>query len=104
MQQVLQEFIDVRCRRHIGRVLAFKEAEVDQHIPDNVSRQLRRKIMDAFNEFRSEVEDVCQSLDTGEFELNDLFIEKLTKAMDDLLEDRERRDSRDRPRPIPLRR
>lgn len=102
MQQVLQEFINVRCKRHIGRVLAMKEAEVDEHLPPEVAKRLRRRIMDAFNEFRAEVEDVCESLDSGEYELNDLFVEKLMKGFEDLLQERERRD-RDLGRPRPVR-
>lgn len=77
MQDVLNDVIARRRDRAIAALLGVKEREADQYLPPEVSRALRKAILDQVNDFHTFVTDVMRSLDTGEVVLNDLYMEKI---------------------------
>lgn len=82
MQRALQDLLRKRMDRGIATVLSAKEQQVDVLLPpgkdaSEASRQLRKVILDQFNDFYEVCLDVVGSLDTGEVVLNEVWLGKI---------------------------
>lgn len=73
----LMEMLGRRRDRAISIVLKFKDKECDPHLPDQTRRKFRKIILDQMNDIADFAADVCRSLDTGEYTLNQIYIDKL---------------------------
>lgn len=64
-------FMERRRDRAIVSILSYKDRACNQYLPQEVSAELRKIILDELNEF-------CESaLDVIEGSTNDLFVERL---------------------------
>lgn len=77
MQPVIQDLIAKRRDRSISIVLGVKEREADRYLPDDVSRKLRKVVLDQFNDLCDLLSDIARSLDSGDVVLNEHYLEKL---------------------------
>lgn len=84
MQQALESLLRKRKDRSIAIILGVKERDCDRHLPPQVQKQLRKVILDQFNDFYSLIIDVAASLDNGEVVLNDEYLGKIDAMYDEL--------------------
>lgn len=78
MQNGLRELLEKRRNRAMAVVLGYKEREVDPHLPGRVSSELRKKILEQFNDYHAFVADVLDSLDTSDgVVLNDFYLQRI---------------------------
>lgn len=68
--------LDKRTRRTLAAMLSEKEEIIDPYLPDDVSQELRKMILDYFNEFKDFCFDLMDSMDQGMI-VNDLVFERL---------------------------
>lgn len=69
-----------RRDRAIAIILGVKERECDFYLPDEVSRSLRKVILDQFNDFATIAEDLASS----NVVLNQRYLEKLDSILEHL--------------------
>ena len=71
-------FLQKRKDRAIASILSFKDRECNEYLPDDVSAELRKVILDEINSF-------CESaVDVSNGNVNDLFVEKLDEILNRL--------------------
>ena len=78
-------FLRKRKDRVLASILSFKDRECNQHLPEDVSSNLRKLILDEVNSFFDTVSSVIEE-DSG---INSLYLQKLqdlSTVMDDILE------------------
>lgn len=75
--QILPEMLARRRDRAISIVLGLKERECDKYLPNEASQHLRKVVLDQFNDLVDFAMDVCNSLDTGEVLMNEIYLRKL---------------------------
>lgn len=88
MQPILKEMLSRRRDRAIAIILQTKERDCDNFLPREAQFKLRKTVLDQFNEFADFAVDICNSLDTGEFVLNEEYlvkIDELHSGMTELL-------------------
>jgi len=78
---VLMNMLFKRRDRSISIVLSSKERECDKYLPKDASQRLRKVILDQFNDLVDFTVDVCNSLDTGDVQLNEVYLRRLTNCM-----------------------
>lgn len=78
---VLADLVDRRRDRAIAAILGLKEREVDQHLPPEVSRRLRKAVLDELNDFALLIKDLLEplSMESGVL-LNEHWLEKLDEV------------------------
>lgn len=86
MQPALEHMLKKRRDRSIATILGVKEREIDPHLPERSRQMLRKVVLDQFNDFYALVMDVASSLDTGEVTLNEIYLEKIDRIHDELVE------------------
>lgn len=86
MQPALENVLRRRRDRAIAICLGVKERKCDQHLPEQAQRELRKVILDQFNDFHSLVIDIADSLDSGDVTLNELYLEKLEDKLDQIID------------------
>lgn len=69
-----------RRDRAIAIILGVKERECDYFLPDDVSKSLRKVILDQFNDFAVLAEDLANS----NVVLNQRYLEKLDSILEHL--------------------
>lgn len=84
MQPILNEVIARRRDRGIAIILGIKERECDKYLPREVSAKLRKTVLDQYNEFYDLVMDVIRSLDNGEFVINEHYMDRLERKLEDI--------------------
>lgn len=77
MQQVLNDVLSRRRDRAIAIILGVKERDCDRHLPPEISKKLRKVVLDQLNEFYDLTLDLMRSLDTGEVVLNEHYLRKI---------------------------
>lgn len=77
MQQVLGDILAKRRDRAIAIVLGVKERECDRHLPPEARTKLRKVVLDQFNDLHDLSMDLIRSLDTGDFVVNEVYLDKL---------------------------
>ena len=75
-----KEFLGKRRDRAIAIILSYKERECDDYLPDYVSRELRKVVLDQIND----IVELAFDMINYDIVLNDEFLDKL----DELLEAR----------------
>lgn len=75
-----REFLGKRRDRAIAIILSYKERECDDYLPERVSQDLRKVILDQIND----IVDLAFDMINYDIVLNDEFLDKL----DELLEAR----------------
>lgn len=75
-----KEFLGKRRDRAIAIILSYKERECDDYLPDYVSRELRKVVLDQIND----ICDLAMDLMNDDIDFNEEFLNKL----DELLEAR----------------
>jgi hypothetical protein len=78
--EVLTDLLGKRKDRAIGIVLGVKERECDRFLPPEVSKKLRKVVLDQLNEFHDLCLDVMRSLDDGDVVLNERYFEMLAEV------------------------
>lgn len=84
MQQVLGDILAKRRDRAIAIVLGVKERECDRHLPQEARTKLRKVVLDQFNDLHDLSMDLIRSLDSGDFVVNEVYLEKLDAIYDTL--------------------
>lgn len=79
---VLPEMLARRRDRAISIVLGLKERECDTYLPREISQKLRKVVLDQMNDLVDFAMDVCNSLDTGEVVLNEVYLKKIDELYD----------------------
>lgn len=79
MSELLEDILAKRRDRAIGIVLGVKERECDKYLPPEVSKKLRKVVLDQLNEFFDLTLDVMRSLDNGDVVLNERYLEMLSE-------------------------
>lgn len=82
---ILNEMLGRRRDRAISIILNVKERECDKSLPREASQRLRKVILDQVNELIDFSMDICNSLDTGEVVLNEVYLQKLDTVYDILV-------------------
>ena len=82
---ILPEMLARRRDRAISIVLGLKERECDQYLPRDASIKLRKVVLDQFNDLVDFAMDVCNSLDTGDVAVNELYLQKIDDIHDILI-------------------
>lgn len=77
MQDGLRELLEKRRNRGIAIILGVKERECDEHLPKEASQKLRKVVLDQMNEFHDLVNDIFDSVDSGDVVLNEEWLRKL---------------------------
>ena len=95
MQQALKDLLRKRMDRSIATILSSKESTVDCFLVDDdrasvASRQLRKVVLDQFNDYYEVCLDVMDSLDNGEVVLNELYLKKIDRIHESLVASRGR--------------
>ena len=78
-------FLRKRKDRVLASILSFKDRECNQYLPEDLSSNLRKLILDEVNSFFDTVSSVIEE-DSG---INSLYLQKLqdlSTVMDDILE------------------
>lgn len=81
---ILPEMLARRRDRAISIVLGLKERECDQYLPDSAKQHLRKVVLDQFNDLVDFAMDVCNSLDSGEYILNEEYLKKIDEMHDSM--------------------
>lgn len=84
MQPALEALLKKRKDRSIAIILGVKERDCDRHLPEQASLRLRKVILDQLNEFYEMVIDITASLDTGEVVLNEEYLGKIDRMVEEL--------------------
>lgn len=84
MQAALEALLKKRKDRSIAIILNVKERECDKHLPEQASLRLRKVILDQLNEMYSMMIDVADSLDTGDVVLNEEYLGKIDRMVEEL--------------------
>lgn len=82
---ILNEMLGRRRDRAISIILSVKERECDKSLTRDASQRLRKVILDQVNELVDFSMDICNSLDTGEVVLNEVYLQKLDAVYDILV-------------------
>jgi hypothetical protein len=85
MQDALAAVLNKRKDRALALILGVKEREVDQYLPVEAQRRLRKVVLDALNDYHEMVVDVMGSLDSGEVVLNQDYLDKIDAIHDKLV-------------------
>jgi len=72
-----RDLLSRRKDRIIAVILGFKDAEVDEYLPMDVSRGLRSAILDGINEYHDLVMDILKSMENESLVINEDFISRL---------------------------
>lgn len=81
MSDVLTDVLSKRRDKAIGIVLGVKERECDRFLPAEVSKKMRKVVLDQLNEFCDLCLDVLTSLEAnGSVVLNERYIEMLAEV------------------------
>jgi hypothetical protein len=84
MQPALEALLKKRKDRSIAIILGVKERECDRHLPEQASLRLRKVILDQLNELYEIVIDITASLDTGDVVLNEEYLGKIDRMVEEL--------------------
>lgn len=80
MSELVVDLIARRRDRAIAAILGVKERECDPHLPAQVSKRLRKVVLDQLNDFTSMIEDLLASMEPEEgVVLNDLWLAKIAE-------------------------
>ena len=88
MQDSIRELLTRRKNRAAAIILGVKDDECDYFLPEDVSKQLRKAILDQMNDFYDVCVDVIESLDNDSYVINDHWLEKLDEIYNCVVEDR----------------
>jgi hypothetical protein len=81
VSELLEEILTRRKDKAIGIVLGVKERECDRFLPPEVSKKLRKVVLDQLNEFYDLCRDVLCSLDNNDnVILNERYLEMLSEV------------------------
>lgn len=70
--------------RSIAIILDYKERACDEHLPPDVSKQLRKVVLDQLNDLTLFCEELLDSMD-GSVVLNDLYLTKIAEIHDAIM-------------------
>lgn len=77
MDEGMRALLGKRKNRTLAIMLSEKEEIVDDYLPEDVSQELRKMILDYVNEFHDFCVDLVESSEVS-FIFNELALEKLT--------------------------
>lgn len=79
--EVLNRALAHRRDRSIAIILGVKERECDDYLPSEVSRKLRKAVLDQVNEFHDFCLDILRSYDDGSgVILNEDYMDRLDEV------------------------
>lgn len=84
MQPALDALLEKRKNRSIAIILGVKERYCDRHLPEDSSLRLRKVILDQLNEMYELMIDIAGSLDTGEVVLNEEYLGKIDRMLEEI--------------------
>lgn len=73
-----KDFLGKRRDRAIAIILSYKERECDYYLPDNVSRELRKVVLDQIND----ICDLAMDLMNDDIDFNEEFLNKLDEILE----------------------
>ena len=73
-----KEFLGKRRDRAIAIILSYKERECDDYLPDYVSRELRKVVLDQIND----IVELAFDMINYDIVLNDEFLDKLDEILE----------------------
>lgn len=76
-------FLERRLKRCIGKILSFKEKEIDHSLSEDQASRLRSVILDEVNEFYSVVIDVLDN------NINEAYLEILDRLDEIVIQTKE---------------
>lgn len=88
MQDSIRELLTRRKNRAAAIILGVKDDECDFYLPEDVSKSLRKAILDQMNDFYDVCVDVIESLDNESYVMNDHYLEKIDEIYMCIVEDR----------------
>jgi len=86
MNDQMKTLLAKRRDRSIAILLGFKERNCDEFLPANVSVELRKQVLDQINDFYELALDLMSSLDGDSMILNELYLDKLDKIYETVVE------------------
>ncbi len=73
----VRELINKRRDKSIAVILSMKDNKCDEFLPSDVSQELRKIILDQFNDFAEICNDVLNSYSTETVVLNEHYLNKI---------------------------
>lgn len=70
--------------RAIAIILDCKERECDGYLPNDVSRHLRKVVLDQLNDFTLFCADILESVDEGTVALNEIYLQRIDTIFEQL--------------------
>lgn len=82
-QDMVGDMLAKRRDRAIATILRVKENECDKFLPGDVSRRMRKVVLDEMNDFHSFVMDLCTSFEDNSI-VNELWLRKIDEMHRDI--------------------
>ena len=82
MANGLKEMLAKRKDRSIATILSYKDEEMDSFLPEDVSREFRKIVLDQLNDLYDFSLDILRSVETGSVTINEEYVERLAAALD----------------------
>ncbi len=98
MQHPLQALLDRRCKRAIAVILGVAERELYPSLTAEQQRKLRKVVIDVLHDYKGMLEDVADALDTGDVQLNSIYLDKIDEIWSHVVEPASRPEPRVRAR------
>lgn len=77
----MKDALERRKNRAIAIVLAYKDEHCDPLLPDEVSVELRKVILDQINDVYDFALDLMRSVDSGDVIINEEYVSRLDVAL-----------------------
>ena len=78
----LKEMLSKRKDRSIATILSYKDEEMDGFLPEDVSREFRKIVLDQLNDLYDFSLDILRSVESGSVTINEEYVERLAAALD----------------------
>ena len=78
----LKEMLSKRKDRSIATILGYKDEQLDQYLPADVSVVFRKLILDQLNDLYDFSLDLLRSVEGGSVTINQEYVSRLEAALD----------------------
>lgn len=78
----LKDMLSRRKDRSIATILSYKDEQLDQYLPTEVSMAFRKLVLDQLNDLYDFSLDLLRSVEGGSVTINQAYVERLEAALD----------------------
>lgn len=77
----LKEMLSRRKDRSIATILSYKDEVLDEYLPDHVSFEFRKLVLDQLNDLYDFSLDLLRSVEGGSVTINQEYVDRLDAAL-----------------------